>query len=559
VTRRLVHLAVLAVLAWPATVGTARQPVFARRAMVVAQQPADEAGLAVLRKGGNAIDAAVAIGFALNAAYPYAGALGGGGFMLIRLADGRTTFIDFRETAPAAASRGMYLDAAGNLTRDSIEGWRSSGVPGTVRGLELAHKKFGRLSWAADLEPAVQLASKGFTISYAFAEQLRTSRSLARDPESTRIWLNGGKFYEPGDRLVLPDLARTLTRIAKNGPAEFYTGETATTFAAAMQAHGGLITCADLQAYQAVERTPLTGKYRDYGIIAAPPPSAGGLGLLQMLAMLDGSGYDKAGFGSAASMHFVAEVMRRYYADRNEYLGDPGFVTNPVSALLDPAYLTKRRASIDPERATPSSTLRPGLSTTPESAETTHYSVVDADGNAVAVTYTLNGGFGNGITVPGLGFLLNNEMDDFTSRPGSPNLFGLVQGEPNTIAPGKRPLSSMSPTIVVRGNDLYMILGGPGGSRIPTAILQVFLNVVDFGMNPQDAVDAPRFHHQWLPDAISVERGFSPDALALLRARAHDVRNETGPVAAVVELIVKDGGWLQGAADGRRSGRASGY
>jgi gamma-glutamyltranspeptidase/glutathione hydrolase len=264
-----------------------------------------------------------------------------------------------------------------------------------------------------------------------------------------------------------------------------------------------------------------------------------------MLAVLDGSGYEKTGFGSAAAMHYVAEVMRRYYADRNQYLGDPDFVTNPISALLDPGYIATRRSSIDAERATPSNALRPGLSATPESAETTHYSVVDTEGNAVAVTYTLNGGFGNGITVPGLGFLLNNEMDDFTSRPGSPNLFGLVQGEPNAIVPGKRPLSSMSPTIVVRGNDLYMILGGPGGSRIPTAVLQVFLNVVDFGMNPQEAVDAPRFHHQWL--------------LALLRARGHDVRNETGPVAAVVELIVKDDGWLQGAADGRRSGRASGY
>ena len=557
--RHLACAALALILVLPAAIGAARQPVYARTAMVIAQQPAEEAGLAILRQGGNAVDAAVAVGFALNAAYPYAGALGGGGFMLIRLADGRTTFIDFRETAPAASSRGMYLDAAGNLTRDSVEGWRSSGVPGTVRGFELAHARYGRLTWATTLQPAIQLASKGFSISYAFAEQLRTSRSLPRDPESTRIWLNGGRFYEPGDRLVLPDLARTLSRIAANGASEFYTGETATTLAAAMRTHGGLITRADLAAYKAVERAPLTGKYRHYGIIAAPPPSAGGVGLLQMLALLDGSGYEAPGFGSAASMHYVAEVMRRYYADRNEYLGDADFVTNPVAALLEPSYISRRRSSIDPQRATPSSVLRPGLPSAPERAETTHFSVVDAEGNAVAVTYTLNGGFGNGITVPGLGFLLNNEMDDFTSRPGSPNLFGLVQGEANTIAAGKRPLSSMAPTMVLRDNQLYMILGGPGGSRIPTAVLQVLLNVVDFGMNPQEAVDAPRFHHQWLPDAITVERGFSPDALALLRSRGHEVRDETGPVAAVVELILKDGGWLQGAADGRRSGRVAGY
>jgi gamma-glutamyltranspeptidase/glutathione hydrolase len=550
---------VLALLCAQASMVAVREPVRTRRAMVLAQQPAEEAGLAVLRKGGNAVDAAIAVGFALNAAYPYAGALGGGGFMLIRLADGRTSFIDFREKAPAAASRGMYLDAGGNPTRDSSEGWRSSGVPGTVRGFELAHAKYARLSWAADLAPAIELASKGFPVTYAHSEQLRGSRSLARDSESTRIWLKGGAFHQPGDTLTLPDLARTLTRIAQKGPNEFYGGETATRLVAAMTANGGLITLADLQAYRAVERTPLSGAYRHYTVVAAPPPTAGGVGLLQMLAMLDGTGYEKAGFGSAAAMHYVAETMRRYYADRNAYLGDPEFVRNPVAALLDPAYVARRRSSIDPARATPSSTLGAGLPTRAESAETTHYSVVDADGNAVAVTYTLNGGFGNGITVPGLGFLLNNEMDDFTSKPGSPNLFDLVQGEANAIEPGKRPLSSMSPTIVLRGNELFMVLGGPGGSRIPTAVLQVLLNVIDFGMNPQEAVDAPRFHHQWLPDAISVERGFSPDTLALLRSRGHEVRDEAGPVPAVVELIVKDGGWLQGAADGRRWGRAAGY
>lgn len=547
------------VLAFQSPLLGIREPVRARSAMVIAPAPADEAGLSILRRGGNAIDAAVAIGFALNAVYPYAGALGGGGFMLVRLADGRTTFIDFRERAPGASTRTMYLDAAGNLTRDSLEGWRSSGVPGTVRGLELAHRRFGRLSWADDLAPSIDLAAKGFEVSYAFAEQLKGSRALARDPESRRIWLKGGAFYEPGDQMVLPDLARTLTRIATRGPDEFYTGETAATLVAAMQANGGLISRADLEGYTAVERAPLTGTYKNLTLITSPPPSAGGVGLLQMLGMLEGTGYEKAGFGSGAAMHQMAEVMRRAYADRNAYLGDPDFVTNPITRMLDRRYLATRRASIDPLKATPSAVVGPGLPVAAESAETTHYSIVDAEGNAVAVTYTLNGGFGNGITVPGLGFLLNNEMDDFTSRPGAANLFGLVQGEANTIAPGKRPLSSMAPTIVLRDGQLYMTLGGPGGSRIPTAVLQVLLNVVDFGMNPQEAVDAPRLHHQWLPDQISVGRGFSPDTLALLRARGHQVRDDPGPVASVVELIVKDGGWLQGAADARRMGRASGY
>lgn len=542
-----------------------RQPVRTRHAMVLAQQPADEAGVAVLRKGGNAIDAAIAVGFALNAAYPYAGAIGGGGFMLIRLASGETTFVDFRERAPGASTPAMYLDAQGNPTRDSLEGWRSTGVPGTVRGFALAHRRFGKLTWAADMAPAIDMASRGFMVSYAMAEQLRGSRSLARDPESTRVWLKGGQFYEPDERLLLPDLAQTLTRIARNGPDEFYTGETGRRLAAAMAAHGGLVTAEDLKAYAAVERVPLTGRYRNYTVIGSPPPSAGGAGLLQMLALLDGTGYEKSGFGSAAAMHIEAEVMRRFYADRSSYLGDPDFTPNPLAALLDASYIERRRRSIDPGMATPSAVIGPGLGTAAstggrtESNETTHYSVVDAEGNAVAVTYTLNGGFGNGITVPGLGFLLNNEMDDFTTKPGARNLFGLVQGEANVIAPGKRPLSSMAPTIVLKDGQFHMVVGGPGGSRIPTAVLQVLLNVMDFGMNPQEAVDAPRLHHQWLPDVLTVERGFSPDALALLRARGHDVRNETGPVAAVVELIVKDGGWLQGAADGRRSGRASGY
>jgi gamma-glutamyltranspeptidase/glutathione hydrolase len=546
------------VLALPAA---ARQPVHAKHGMVVAMEStAADVGVSVLKNGGNAVDAAVAVGFALTVTHPFAGALGGGGYMLIRLADGRTTFIDFREKAPEKASHDMYLDANGKLTRDSLEGWRSSGVPGTVRGFELAQSKYGRLKWSDDMAPAIELASKGFPVSYALQEPLRTSRSLARDQESKRIFLKNGSFFDAGDVLTEPELAQTLDRISKNGASEFYTGETAKTLTAEMEKHGGLITMSDLAHYQAVEREPLTGSYHNYTVITAPPSSSGGITLLEMLGMLNGTGYEKTGFGSATTLHYLAEVMRRAYADRTQYIGDPDFIKNPIAGLLDPEYLAKRRASIDPERATPSDQIGPGHPVGGESLETTHFSVVDSEGNAVAVTYTLNGGFGNGITVPGLGFLLNNEMDDFASKPGSPNLFGLVQGEANAIQPGKRPASSMTPTILLRDGKLFMTVGAPGGSRIPTAVLQVILNVVDFGMNVQDAVDAPRIHHQWKPDRISAERGISPDTIALLKAHGYDVDNAPGVVLAQVAAIVNDGGWLQGASDGRTAaGKASGY
>ncbi len=529
--------------------------------MVVAMESiAADVGVSVLQKGGNAIDAAVSVGFALAVTHPFAGNLGGGGYMLIRLADGRTTFIDFREQAPEKASHDMYLDASGNLTKESIEGWRSSGVPGTVRGFEIAVKKYGRRTWAENMAPAVELASKGFAVSYPLAEGLKGSRSLANSPESKRIFQKDGAFYGVGDTLVQPELAATLQRISTNGPNEFYEGETAARFADEMAKHGGLITRADLKAYKAVERTPLTGSYKNYTVISAPPSSSGGTVLLEMLGILQGSGYEKGGLGSASSIHYLAETMRRAYADRNEYLGDPDFVKVPVAGLLDPAYLAKLRGSIDPERATPSTDVRPGRPVGSESMETTHYSVVDAEGNAVAVTYTLNGGYGNGITVPGLGFLLNNEMDDFSSKPGSPNMFGLVQGENNAIAPHKRPLSAMTPTILLKDGKLFMTVGAPGGSRIPTAVLQVILNVVDFGMNVQDAIDAPRVHHQWLPDRLSLERGISPDTVALLKSRGYDVDYAPGVVLAQTAAIVSDGGWLQGGSDGRSAaGKAVGY
>jgi gamma-glutamyltranspeptidase/glutathione hydrolase len=548
----------LACLALISFTAVARAPVHARHAMVVAQEGlATDVGVAVLKGGGNAIDAAVAVGFALAVTHPFAGNIGGGGFMIIRLADGRTTFIDFRERAPGRSTRDMYLDAAGKPTRDSIEGWRSSGVPGSVRGFELALSKYGRKKWAEVMAPAIELASKGFPVSYSLAESLR-SKNLSRSAESKRIYQKDGAYYEVDETIKLPELAATLGRIAKNGAREFYEGETAQRFAAEMAKNGGLITLEDLKDYQAVERKPLVGKYKNYEIISAPPPSSGGVGMLQILGMLEGSGYEKTGFGSAASISYVAEAMQRFHADKSEYLGDPDFFKVPLTGLLDPAYIRKRRDSIDRDHATPSEQIKPGKPAGSEGTETTHYSVVDEEGNAVAVTYTLNGGYGNGITVPGLGFLLNNEMDDFAAKAGAANMFGLVQGESNTIRPGKRPLSSMTPTIILRDGKLFMTVGAPGGSRIVTAVTEVFLNVADFGMNAQDAVDAPRFHHQWQPDILYLEKGISPDTVELLKQRGFHVDYSPGVVLARVEAIVIDGGWLQGGSDGRAVGTAAG-
>ncbi len=552
----------LACLLVAATLSTqaARQPVRARHGMAVAMEAqAADVGVAVLQKGGNAIDAAVAMGFAMAATHPFAGNLGGGGFMLIRFADGRSTFIDFRETAPATATRDMFLDTKGELTKDSVEGWRSSGVPGTVRGFQMAIEKYGKRSWAENLAPAIQLA-KGFPLSYALSESLKNNRGLGSDPESKRIFQNNGSFYAMGETLAQPELAATLERIANNGADDFYEGETAMRFAAEMAKHGGIITAADLKNYKAIERTPLKGKYENYTVITAPPSSSGGIALLEMLGIIEGTNYDTSGSGSAAAIQYVTEAMRRAYADRNEYVGDPAFVKVPIAGLLDPAYHAKLRATIDPEKATPSSMVKPGQPAGSERMETTHYSVVDSEGTAVAVTYTLNGAFGNGITVPGLGFLLNNEMDDFSAKPGTANMFGLVQGENNAIQPGKRPLSSMTPTIIEKDGKLFMTAGAPGGSRISTAVLQVILNVIDFEMNVQDAIDAPRFHHQWQPDRLSLERGISPDTVAILKSRGYEVDYAPGVVLAQVAAILSEGGWLQGGSDGRSSvGKAAGY
>jgi gamma-glutamyltranspeptidase/glutathione hydrolase len=532
------------------------QPVRARHGMVVTREThATQAGLKILASGGNAIDAAVAVGFALAVTHSSAGNIGGGGFMLVRLADGRTTFIDFRERAPQAASHDMYLDATGKLTRDSITGYRASGVPGTVAGLEYASKHFGKRPWPELVQPAIDLAANGFPLSYAQANGLRGG-GLAAFADSKRIFQRDGKFYEPGDVFVQADLAKTLARIAKLGSQDFYHGETAHMLAADMKAHDGTITLADLESYKVIERKPLTGKYRGYDIVTAPPPSSGGVGILQMLGVLDGTGYEKAGAGSAEVVHYMTEAMRRFFADRNQWMGDPDFVKVPVKGMLDAEYIKKLRASIDPVRATPSAEVKAGAFTGHESFETTHFTVADEEGNIVSLTYTLNGGYGSKVTATGLGFLLNNEMDDFTAKPGEANMFGLVQGEANSIAPHKTPLSAMTPTIVLKDGKPFLALGSPGGPTIINSVLEVLVNVIDFNMNVQDAVNWPRFHHQHLPDEVRVEPGYSPDTVAILEKNGYTIKraNAQGEVAAIKFA----NGWLEGAADPRTEGTAAG-
>jgi gamma-glutamyltranspeptidase/glutathione hydrolase len=542
----------------------AKAPVNGQRGMVVAEEPnAADVGLSVLKNGGNAVDTAIAVGFALAVTHPVAGNIGGGGFMLIRMADGRTTFLDFREAAPGKASRDMYIGPDGKPTRDSIVGWRSSGVPASVAGFDFANKKFGTKTWPELLAPAITLARDGFIASESFAGSLHSS-TLEKDAESKRIFQRNGDYLKAGEKLVQPELAATLERIAANGAKEFYQGETAQKLAAAMASHGGLITLDDLEKYKVIERTPLTGMYKTFHIITAPPPSAGGVGLLQILGMLNGTNYDSDGPDAPKAIHYEAEAMRRFYADRSEYLGDPDFYNVPVRSLLAPKYIAWRRSTIDPDRATPSDLIGPGLPKSVnarlsfhESAETTHYNVVDAKGNAVAVTYTLNNSWGNGITVPGLGFLLNDEMDDFAAKPGSPNMFGMLGADANAIEPGKRPLSSMTPTIVTKDNKLVLVVGAPGGSRITTGVTEVLLNVLDFHMNPQDAVDLPRFHEQWKPDYLYMTLGFAPETVLALKKMGYEIRPIDG--VARVEAIVDHNGTLEGGTESRYHGKVAAY
>ena len=537
----------------------AAHPVRARHGMVVTVEPhATAVGVGILQAGGNAVDAAVAVGFALAVTHPGAGNLGGGGFMLLRMADGRTTFIDFRERAPLAATRNMYVDAAGKATRESMVGYRASGVPGTVRGMEYAWQKFGTKKWDELVGPAAELASKGYALTDAEATSMQgAARGLSPYPDSNRIFLRGGKYYEMGATFVQADLGRVLERMARLGAKDFYEGETAALLAKDQKEHGGLITLEDLKSYKAIERKPLTGKYRGYDIITAPPPSSGGVGILQMLGVLEGTGFEKAGAGSATAVHYMTEAMRHFFADRSENLGDPDFVKVPVTAMLDPKYILKIRGSIDAEKATPSSQVKGTVFHGHESEQTTHYSIADSQGNVVSVTYTLNDQYGNKITAAGLGFLLNNEMGDFTSQPGVADASGRILGEADAIAPRKTPLSSMTPTIVLHDGKPFLILGSPGSQTIINTVLEVMVNVIDWKMNVQDAVNWPRFHHAWMPDVLQMEPGYSPDTIAILEKWGYTVRSgaRQGDCAA----ILFTDGWLEGAADPRTGGLAEGY
>ncbi len=499
-------------------------PVAAEHGMVAsAQRLASEIGVAVLKKGGNAVDAAAAVGYALAVVYPAAGNLGGGGFMTLAFSDGRRTFIDFREKAPLAATRDMFLGADGEPVKGlSTRGWLAVATPGTVGGLEYAREKYGKLSRADVLDPAIALAEDGFILDGGDAFPLAlASPVLAKWPTSAAIFLPGGRLPEIGDRLVQKDLARTLRAIRERGAPGFYGGEVGASLVAAAKAGGGLMIQDDLSRIHPREMAPVTCDYRGYMVVSAPPPSSGGVTLCEMLKILEGYPLAEYGFGSAKALHVEIEAMRHAYVDRNSLLGDPDFVTNPVARLTSADYAAKIRAAIDPVHATASASLAPGRPPH-EGDNTTHFSIVDAEGNAAAVTYTLNDWFGAGMVAGDTGVLMNDEMDDFTSKPGTPNLYGLVQGEKNEISAGKTPLSSMSPTILLKDGKPVFVTGTPGGSRIITVVLQTLLNVVDYGMTLSEAVDAPRIHNQWLPDVTFIEPlALSPDTRSLLEGMGH--------------------------------------
>jgi gamma-glutamyltranspeptidase/glutathione hydrolase len=523
-------------------------------------------GVSILKKGGNAVDAAVAVGLALAVTYPEAGNLGGGGFLLLRLADGRTTAIDFRETAPANASRDMYLGKDGQPTEASHVGYRAVGVPGTVAGLALAQSRYGLLKWRDVVAPAVSLAEQGFPITNSLARLLKNSRALSGFAESRRVFQRSGRPYNEGELLRQPDLAATLRRLMEKGPREFYEGQTASLIAQDMAAQGGLITRDDLRRYVAVERAPLRGTYRGYEVLTMPPPSSGGACLLEMLNILEPHNIKSLGFGSSASDHLLVESMRRAFADRSELFGDPAFVTVPTRGLSSKAYAAERARTIDLSRATPSKEIGVGNPVPYESLQTTHYSIVDAAGNAVSCTYTLNNSFGSGVTAKGTGILLNNEMDDFAAKPGTPNGFGLVQGERNAIAPQKRPLSSMTPTILTKEGKLFLVIGSPGGPTIITTVLQTIVNVIDHGMSLPRAIAAGRLHHQWLPDAIDTEEFAVPaDVRTALESRGHVFNGRGGFQGgkrwgnAQGILIEPETGIRIGASDPRSDGAALGY
>ncbi|UTW12469.1 gamma-glutamyltransferase [Marinobacterium rhizophilum] len=532
-------------------------PADARNGMVVTSHylATDEA-LNVLEKGGNAIDAAVTAAFALAVTQPRSGNIGGGGFMLVSSESaGEVVAIDYREKAPAGATRDMFLDKDGNVDSDiSRYSHKAAGVPGTVAGLALALEKYGTLSLADALAPAIRLADEGFVIPSRFSDGIKASAErLGKFDSSTKVFFKpDGSFYEPGELFVQKDLAATLKRIAEQGVKGFYEGETADLIVAQMQRGGGLISHEDLKNYAPAVRTPVHGNYRGYDVYSMSPPSSGGTHVVQILNMLEGYPIAETGHNSAATIHLMAEAMKRAYADRSEYLGDTDFVKVPVAGLTSKDYAAQLRDTIDPLRATDSASLKPGDPAPYESNETTHFSVVDKFGNAVSNTYTINFSYGSHIVVDGAGFLLNNEMDDFSAKPGVPNAYGLIGGEANKIEPGKRMLSSMSPTIVQKDGKNFLVTGSPGGSRIITTTLQVLMNVIDHNLNIQAAVNAPRVHHQWLPDEIRVEEGISPDTVKLLEGMGHTV-SQKAAMGAIQSIMVAEDGTFYGGADPRRS------
>lgn len=577
----LLLMAVAVVCPAPPAFGSV-EPVHAQHGIVVSvHELASRAGVEMMQAGGNAVDAAVATGFALAVVHPAAGNLGGGGFMLIRMADGKTHFLDYREKAPAAATREMYLDSQGNVIEGASEyGYKAIGVPGSVAGMVYAEQKYGKLNLQQVMAPAIRLAREGYALNWGEARDLH-DKYLSQFAESRRIFQRDGNYYQPGDIFRQPDLARTLVRIAAK-PDDFYHGALARELAAAMQKGGGLITAGDLAHYEVKEREPIRGTYRGYEIISAPPPSSGGTVLVESLNILEGYNLAKLGDRSAESVHFTIEAFRRAFFDRAEFLGDPDFAKLPVAQLIDKKYGAAWRDSIDDTKATPSKDLkRPAIFSeleqyaaahprplaNHESPHTTHYSAVDAEGNAVSVTTTINDWFGSRVTAGGLGFLMNDEMDDFSAKPGVPNADGLIQGEANAIGPGKRPLSSMTPTIVVHDGKPFLVLGSPGSSKIITTVANVLMGVVDYGMNIQEAVDAPRFHNQWLPDVLNVEKWFSPDTVQALQKMGYHVQFglHEGPDvgsywsdAECIAIDAKTGEWL-GASDYRNGGKAVGY
>ncbi|HEX5521380.1 MAG TPA: gamma-glutamyltransferase [Longimicrobiaceae bacterium] len=528
---------------------------------------ASEVGAEILRRGGNAIDAAVATHFALAVVNPEAGNIGGGGFLVVRMADGTTAALDFRETAPAAATRDMYLDADGNLTEASLIGHLAAGVPGSVSGMWEAHQRFGSRPWAELVQPAIALA-EGIVVHERLAGSLRSyEKRLGRFPATAAVFLPEGRAPRVGERLVQKDLAGTLRRVAEHGADGFYRGRTAELVEAEMKRGGGIMTAADLAAYRAAWREPLAFGYRDHQVIAMPPSSSGGATLAAMLNILEGYDLKKIGWHSPQHIHLWTEASRRAYADRNAYLADPDFVPQPLARMTSDAYAAERRESIAMDKATPSASVEPGLGPVPasggarrEGENTTHYSIVDAQGNAVAVTTTINSLYGNLVTVSGAGFLLNNEMDDFAAKPGTPNQFGLVQGEANAIAPGKRMLSAMTPTIVLDpAGKVRLVTGTPGGSTIITSVAQIVSDVVDFDMELPAAMTAPRLHHQHLPDVLYYENaGLDSATVAALRAMGHTVEERSGYQGDVQSIVVRSDGTLIGVADPRRGGAAVG-